>query len=63
MNGVWKFFKIYGDKFILKWTMESDLGERVFAAERITKKRLRKGKGKSFVSMIFVHLSYLVIWI
>ncbi len=28
--------------------MESDLGERVFAAERITKKRLRKGKGKSF---------------
>jgi hypothetical protein len=27
-------------------TMDSDLGEMVFAAERITKKRLRKGKGK-----------------
>ena len=32
-----------------KAIMESDLGEMVFAAEKISKKRLRKGKGKPII--------------
>ena len=33
--------------------MDSDLGEMVFAAEKISKKRLRKGKGESFLFVLF----------
>ena len=49
--------------------MDSDLGEMVFAAEKISKKRLRKGKGESFylsfflrVDNIFLSVEYLVKW-
>ena len=34
--------------------MDSDLGEMVFAAEKISKKRLRKGKGESFYLSFFI---------
>ena len=34
--------------------MDSDLGEMVFAAEKISKKRLRKGKG------VFIFFNYLI---
>ena len=37
--------------------MESDLGEMVFAAEKISKKRLRKGKGKPLIFCFEIDIS------
>ena len=37
--------------------MDSDLGEMVFAAEKISKKRLRKGKGMSIFRLLKIQIN------